>query len=49
VVRGLNEAPAAATAAVAGFHFFPFGGLRKTANWLRDYRRVANEGVANSE
>jgi methylenetetrahydrofolate reductase (NADPH) len=36
VVRGLREAPAAATAAIAGFHFFPFGGLRKTANWLRD-------------
>jgi methylenetetrahydrofolate reductase (NADPH) len=37
VVRGLREAPAAATATVAGFHFFPFGGLRKTGNWLRDH------------
>jgi methylenetetrahydrofolate reductase (NADPH) len=37
VVRGLIAAPVAATAAVAGFHFFPFGGLRKTAHWLRDY------------
>jgi methylenetetrahydrofolate reductase (NADPH) len=37
VVRGVIEAPAAATAGVAGFHFFPFGGLRKTAHWLRDY------------
>jgi methylenetetrahydrofolate reductase (NADPH) len=37
VVRGLDEAPAAATAHVAGFHLFPFGGLRKTAHWLRDY------------
>lgn len=36
VVRGLAGAPAAATAQVAGFHLFPFGGLRKTANWLRD-------------
>jgi methylenetetrahydrofolate reductase (NADPH) len=37
VVRGLRAAPAAATARVAGFHLFPFGGLRKTANWLREY------------
>jgi len=37
VVRGLRDAPAAATAAVAGFHFFPFGGLRKTGSWLRDH------------
>jgi methylenetetrahydrofolate reductase (NADPH) len=37
VVRGLRAAPAAATAAVSGFHLFPFGGLRKTANWLRDH------------
>ena len=39
VVRGLNAAPAATTANVAGFHFFPFGGLRKTGHWLRDYNR----------
>jgi methylenetetrahydrofolate reductase (NADPH) len=37
IVRGLDAAPAAATASVAGFHFFPFGGLRKTGHWLRDY------------
>jgi methylenetetrahydrofolate reductase (NADPH) len=37
VVRGLNQAPVAATAGVAGFHFFPFGGLRKTGRWLRGY------------
>jgi methylenetetrahydrofolate reductase (NADPH) len=37
VMRGLVEAPAAATAKVAGFHLFPFGGLRKTGAWLRDY------------
>jgi len=30
-------APAAATAAITGFHLFPFGGLRKAANWLREY------------
>ena len=35
VVRGLREAPAAATASIAGFHVFPFGGLRKAGDWLR--------------
>jgi methylenetetrahydrofolate reductase (NADPH) len=45
VVRGLEAAPAAATARVAGFHFFPFGGLRKTGRWLRDHdaREVAGK------
>jgi methylenetetrahydrofolate reductase (NADPH) len=42
VVRGLARAPAAATARVAGFHLFPFGGLRKTANWLREVRQPSN-------
>ena len=37
VMRGLRSAPPAATAAIAGFHLFPFGGLRKSGNWLRDY------------
>jgi methylenetetrahydrofolate reductase (NADPH) len=37
VVRGLRRAPAAATASIAGFHLFPFGGLRKAGGWLRDY------------
>jgi len=37
VVRGLQSAPKSATASIAGFHLFPFGGLRKTANWLRAY------------
>lgn len=37
VVRGLRSAPAAATAPITGFHLFPFGGLRKAANWLREY------------
>jgi methylenetetrahydrofolate reductase (NADPH) len=52
VVRGLNQAPAATTARVTGFHFFPFGGLRKTAQWLDDYGRIASgvKGrIANSE
>jgi len=35
VVRGLRSAPAAATAPIAGFHLFPFGGLRKAGDWLR--------------
>ena len=37
-MRGLQSAPEAATAAIAGFHLFPFGGLRKAAEWLRSYR-----------
>jgi len=39
VVRGLRCAPAAATASIAGFHLFPFGGLRKAGGWLHDYDR----------
>ena len=39
VVRGLRCAPAAATASIAGFHLFPFGGLRKTGDWLHSYGR----------
>jgi methylenetetrahydrofolate reductase (NADPH) len=34
VVRGVRGAPAAATALIAGFHLFPFGGLRKAGDWL---------------
>jgi methylenetetrahydrofolate reductase (NADPH) len=41
VMRGLRTAPPAATAAISGFHLFPFGGLRKTGNWLRDYAEEA--------
>jgi methylenetetrahydrofolate reductase (NADPH) len=41
VVRGLRSAPEAATASIAGFHLFPFGGLRKAAEWSRSYRREA--------
>ena len=39
VVRGLRSAPADATARIAGFHLFPFGGLRKSGEWLRNYER----------
>ena len=35
VLRGLQSAPKTATASIAGFHLFPFGGLRKAADWLR--------------
>ena len=38
VMRGLQSAPNAATAPIAGFHLFPFGGLRKAGDWLRGYR-----------
>jgi methylenetetrahydrofolate reductase (NADPH) len=37
VMRGLQAAPSAVTRAIAGFHVFPFGGLRKARNWLRDF------------
>ena len=37
VMRGLRSAPAIATASIAGFHLFPFGGLRKAGNWLHNY------------
>ena len=37
VVRGLQSAPQTATASIAGFHLFPFGGLRKAASWLRTF------------
>jgi methylenetetrahydrofolate reductase (NADPH) len=40
VMRGLEGAPWPATQAIAGFHLFPFGGLRKARNWLRDQTRV---------
>jgi methylenetetrahydrofolate reductase (NADH) len=39
VMRGLQSASEAATAPIAGFHLFPFGGLRKAGNWLRGYRQ----------
>lgn len=37
VMRGLRSATVVATAPIAGFHLFPFGGLRKTSQWLREY------------
>jgi methylenetetrahydrofolate reductase (NADPH) len=41
VMRGLRAAPPAATAPITGFHLFPFGGLRKAGDWLRDYANAA--------
>jgi methylenetetrahydrofolate reductase (NADPH) len=39
IMRGLCTAPPAATASITGFHLFPFGGLRKSANWLNEFDR----------
>jgi methylenetetrahydrofolate reductase (NADPH) len=39
VMRGLLSAPEVATASIAGFHLFPFGGLRKASDWLRAFRQ----------
>src|SRR6266700_7144389 len=41
VMRGLQSAPDAATTSIAGFHLFPFGGLRKAGDWLYSWRREA--------
>jgi methylenetetrahydrofolate reductase (NADPH) len=48
VMRGLQSAPKAATADIAGFHLFPFGGLRKTAGFLRSYPQEALEPAVSS-
>ena len=37
VVRGLQSASEKTKASIAGFHLFPFGGLRKAGEWLRSY------------
>jgi len=37
VLGGLRSAPASATTSIAGFHLFPFGGLRKASRWLHEY------------
>ena len=37
LMRGLQSAPEAATTSISGFHLFPFGGLRKAAEWSRSY------------
>ena len=45
VMRGLRAAPDAVKASIAGFHLFPFGGLRKAGDWLRDYGKEAGQGT----
>lgn len=45
VMRGLRAAPEAATASIAGFHLFPFGGLRKAAEWARNYRQETQRQI----
>ena len=37
VLRGLMASPSIARAPIAGLHFFPFGGLRKTGQWMRNF------------
>jgi methylenetetrahydrofolate reductase (NADPH) len=37
VLRGLLTSPSIAKAPIAGLHFFPFGGLGKTSQWLHDF------------
>ncbi len=48
VMRGLQSAPQAATAAIAGFHLFPFGGLRKSGDWLRSHGRQIQQAVSGA-
>lgn len=46
VLRGLQSAPSAATKSIAGFHLFPFGGLRKSSEWLAGYGTQPQLSVA---
>ena len=48
VIHGLEAAPRPAIPAIAGFHLFPFGGLRKVRNWLRDYAERTREPVRDA-
>ena len=48
-MRGLEAAPREVTAAITGFHLFPFGGLRKAGNWLRAYPREARPFTAATQ
>ena len=53
VMRGLCEAQIssewrAATASIAGFHLFPFGGLRKAGDWLRSQAAQTPRPVSES-
>jgi methylenetetrahydrofolate reductase (NADPH) len=46
VLRGLMASPSIATAPIAGLHLFPFGGLRKTGQWLRNFDALEGSGTA---
>ena len=37
VLRGLWTSPSIARTPIAGLHFFPFGGLSKTSQWLQNF------------
>jgi methylenetetrahydrofolate reductase (NADPH) len=41
VVRGLQSASGKTKASIAGFHLFPFGGLRKAGDWRRSLGQQA--------
>jgi methylenetetrahydrofolate reductase (NADPH) len=48
IMHGLLWAPQAATAPIAGFHLFPFGGLRKAADWARGFPQETLRQMANA-
>ena len=48
VMRGLQSAPNAATKSIAGFHLFPFGGLRKADQWMRSYGRETQQAAVGA-
>ncbi len=48
VMRGLASAPREATAAISGFHLFPFGGLRKAGTWLRAFPAEARAAATQT-
>jgi methylenetetrahydrofolate reductase (NADPH) len=41
VLRGLQSASEQTKASIAGFHLFPFGGLRKAGEWRRGFGKEA--------
>ena len=41
VIRGLQSAPEKSKTSIAGFHLFPFGGLRKAGVWRRSHLQQA--------
>lgn len=41
IIRGLQSGPENSKASIAGFHLFPFGGLRKAGAWRRSQMQQA--------